>query len=139
MNRGMARVRNLPKGRSSVYLARARQHERQLSTALERRQWEAVGLSAVHLVISSVDAVTCAKLGKVWSGEDHGGVVDLLRETGDPQVEGTLRQIATVLEAKTRVEYGAELATASGASLMAKQARRIFDWAVETLESADSR
>jgi hypothetical protein len=135
----MARVRNLPKGRSSVYLARARQYERQLSTAQDRHQWEAVGLSAVHLVISSVDAVTCAKLGKVWSGEDHGGVVDMLRETGLRGVDGTLRQVASVLEAKTRVEYGAEPATAAGAAALAKQAKRVFEWAVETLASDELR
>jgi hypothetical protein len=129
----MARVRNLPKGRSSVFLTRARQYERQLAAALEHHQWEAVGLSAVHLVISSVDAVTCAKLGKVWGGEDHGGVVDLLREAGFPGVEDTLRRVASVLEAKTRVEYGAEPATPAGAAALAKQARRVFDWAVQTL------
>jgi hypothetical protein len=129
----MARVRNLPKARASVYLARARQYERQLTTAQERHQWEAVGLTAVHLVISSVDAITCARLGKVWSGEDHGGVVDLLRETRLPAVDGTLRQVASVLEAKTRVEYGAEPATTAGAAALAKQARRVFDWAVGTL------
>jgi hypothetical protein len=126
----MSRVRNLPKGRYTVFLARARQYDRQLATALERHQWEAVGLSAVHLVIASVDAVTCAKLGKVWSGEDHGGVVDLLRETGLPAAEGTLRQVASVLEAKTRVEYGAEAATPSRGAALAKQAKRVFDWAL---------
>lgn len=129
----MARVRNLPKNRYSIYLTRARQHERQLSLALDHHRWEAAGLSAVHLVISSVDAVTCAKLGKVWSGEEHAGVVDLLRETGTRDLDPTIRQVAAVLEAKTRVEYGAEPASEPVTAVMAKQARRVFDWALETI------
>ncbi|MCI4327867.1 MAG: hypothetical protein L3K16_09635 [Thermoplasmata archaeon] len=134
----MARVRNLPKSRSTVYLARARQYEQQLTVAVEHRRWEAAGLSAVHLVIASVDALTCAKLGKVWGGEDHAGVVDLLRETGGPGVEPVVRQVSSVLEAKTRVEYGAEPVSSVLASEMAKQAGRVFDFVVRALDGPDS-
>jgi hypothetical protein len=104
-----------------------------MAVALEHHRWEGVGLCAVHLTIASVDAVTCAKLGQVWSGEDHGGVVDLLRETGLASVEATSRQVASILESKTRVEYGAEAATGPRATEMGKQAKRVFDWAVAAL------
>ncbi|MCI4325097.1 MAG: hypothetical protein L3K00_04335 [Thermoplasmata archaeon] len=134
----MARVRNLPKSRSAVYLGRARQHERQMAVALEHHRWDAVGLCAVHLTIASVDAVTCAKLGQVWSGEDHGGVVDLLRETGVAGVDVASRQVASILESKTRVEYGAEAASAPRATEMGKQAKRVFDWAVSALRSEEA-
>lgn len=106
-----------------------------MAVALEHHRWEAVGLCAVHLTIASVDAVTCAKLGRVWSGEDHGGVVDLLRETGVAGVDVTSRQVASILEAKTRVEYGAEALSATRASGMGKQAKRVFEWALAALGS----
>jgi hypothetical protein len=130
----MARVRNLPKNRSAIFLTRARQYEHQLTTAVERHEWEAAGPTAIHLVISSVDAVTCAKLGKVWAGEEHGGVVDLLRETGLPDLDGTIRQVASVLEMKTRIEYGAESATPSGSANLVKQATRVFAWALDVVD-----
>lgn len=129
----MARVRNLPKRLSSVYLSRARQHERQLDHAVENKRWDAAGVSAIHLVISSIDAVTCAKLGQVWAGEDHAGVADLLREVNAEGVENTLRQVLAILEAKTRVEYGAEASSAAGALDLAKRAKRVFEWAEATL------
>ncbi|MCI4317465.1 MAG: hypothetical protein L3J96_02915, partial [Thermoplasmata archaeon] len=109
-----------------------------MAVALEHHRWEAVGLCAVHLTIASVDAVTCAKLGQVWSGEDHGGVVDLLRETGVAGVEVTSRQVASIMESKTRVEYGAEPASGPRATDMGKRAKRVFEWAVATLGSEDT-
>jgi hypothetical protein len=132
----MPRIRNLPKNRASVYLSRARQYDRQLALAVDRGEWDAAGLSAVHLVIASVDAVTCAYLGKVWSGEDHAGVVDLLREAQLQGSDAVTRQVASVLEKKTRVEYGAEAVSAASSAELAKQAKRVFEWAVGSLRAA---
>jgi hypothetical protein len=130
----MARVRNLTKSNWKVYRDRAREYDSQLAIALEHRRWEAVGLCSVHLVVASVDAVTVAKLGKVWAGQDYAGVVSLLGELGSEESKRIARQVASVLEQKTRVEYGTEAITAAKAQLLAKQARQVCEWAKKTLE-----
>jgi hypothetical protein len=88
----MARLRNLPKAAARTYLTRASQYDRQLARGLKSEDWEAVGLTAVHLAIAAADAVTVAKLGHVWSGQDHGGFVDLLGEVPVEGVETAIRQ-----------------------------------------------
>lgn len=129
----MARVRNLPKSAVPVYRNRAKQYQRQLEKSLEAGDWDAVGLMAVHLAIASADAVTVARLGKVWSGQDHAGSIELLGQVGVEGVEPVVRQLRGILEAKTRVEYGAEALTPGRASGLAKGAIRIFDWAESVL------
>lgn len=129
----MARLRSLPKSSSSVYRARARQYRRQLERSLETRDWDAIGLTAVHLGIAAADAVTVARLGNVWAGQDHRGAVDLLSQVGDEGVDGAVAQLRLLLEMKTRVEYGAESVTATRAAELARRAIRVFEWAEEAL------
>ncbi len=128
----MARLRNLPRSAAKVYLNRARQYRRQLDRSLIAQDWEAVGLIAVHLAIASADAVTVEKLGTVWSGQDHIGSVELL---GQIQLEGVgpvVGQLRSILESKSRIEYGAEALTPARASELAKMSIRVFEW-FETL------
>jgi hypothetical protein len=129
----MARIRNVTKSRWKVYRDRAREYEGQLTHALEQHHWEAVALCSVHLAIASVDAVTVAKLGKVWAGQDHAGVVSLLAELGSEESKLVARRVASVLEEKTRVEYGAEAITPAKAQFLAKESQRICEWAKKTL------
>jgi hypothetical protein len=129
----MPRLRFVPKHTASAYLGRATQYERQLSLALEERNWESVSLPAVHLAIASTDSVTAAVLGKVWSGENHLGATNLLREAGLEGVATIIRQFASILSEKTRVEYGTELASREATAEMGKRAQRIFEWTVQIL------
>ena len=112
---------------------RARQYRRQLDRSLATNDWEAVGLTAIHLAIASSDAVTAVKLGQVWSGTDHSGSVELLAQVKLDGVDAVRRQLRSLLEAKTKVEYGAEELSPSRASELAKLAVRVFEWSQSAL------
>ena len=127
----MARIRNVSRSAAQVYLLRARQYRKQLDRAQSDREWEAVGLLAVHLAICSADAVTASRSGQVWAGQDHGGSVEVLNQTTVDGARSATEQLRAILEAKTRVEYGADPLTPSRASDLAKRARRLFEWAEE--------
>lgn len=88
---------------------------------------------AVHLAIASVDAVTAEKLGTVSSGQDHTGSVELLAQISLDGVASVVRQMRSILESKTRIEYGAEVLTPARASELARQSIRVFEWAEDLL------
>ncbi|MCI4334040.1 MAG: hypothetical protein L3K04_00155 [Thermoplasmata archaeon] len=131
----MARIRKLPPSRYPVYLRRARQYERQLSRALEEKEWETASVCAIHLGISAVDALTCALLGQVWSGEDHAGAADLLRTVPATGNDPAIRHLLALLESNSRVEYGAEAASAATTVGLGQHARRLFEWVVQALRA----
>ena len=132
----MARIRTFPKSHARRFLGRARQYHRQLAHALEQGDSEAAALLAVHLAIASADALTCSRAGRVWSGEDHRGAVELLRESGGSNSDVARALLAAVLEAKTRVEYGPDLSTPESVRVLARRAERLFSLSESIVASA---
>ncbi len=124
----MARTEVLPKARYSIYLARAREFARQMDRAAADRAWNSVGLLGVHCVISSCDALTVRRAGQRWSGQDHAGVVGMVRSLDLPKSDVVLRQVAQVLERQNRVEYEAREFTEREAVEVRLQAARILRW-----------
>lgn len=124
----MARTEVLPKARYSIYLARAREFARQMDRAAADRAWNSVGLLGVHCVISLCDALTVQRAGQRWSGQDHAGVVGMVKSLDLPKSDVVLRQIAQVLERKNRVEYEAREFTEREAEEVREQASRILRW-----------
>jgi HEPN domain-containing protein len=124
----VARIEELPKTRSKVYLKRAEEFLEQMDNAASARAWNSVGLLGVHCVISACDGLTVAISGQRWSGQDHAGVHGMVRSLHLSGSEAALRQIASVLESKNRVEYEARVFTEREARELLQNAHRVLSW-----------
>jgi hypothetical protein len=80
----LRRVEALPKAKSAIYLRKARAFESLMRSALDAKNAEGTGLSAVHCTISGLDALTVGLLGKRSSAADHFDAISLVEETGRP-------------------------------------------------------
>lgn len=129
----MSRTAVLPKARYVVYLARAREFARQMDRAATERAWNSVGLLGVHCVISACDALTVQRAGQRWSGQDHAGVIGMVRSLPLSKSEVVVRQIARVLDQKNRVEYEAREFTEREATEIRQWSTRVLRWIVSQL------
>lgn len=131
----MARVEVLPRSRSRVFLSRAHELCTQMDRAATEEAWNAAGILAVHATIAACDALTVAKLGQRWRGEDHQGVSDLLGGLGIPDSAPVLRQVADILEQKNKVEYEGRVFSRLEVDLIRKKAARVVAWVDARLEA----
>jgi hypothetical protein len=131
----MARTEVLPKARYSDYLARAREFAHQMDRAAADHAWNSVGLLGVHCVISACDALTVQQSGQRWSGQDPSGVVGMVSSLRLPKSDAVLRQVANVLDRKTRVEYEAREFTEREAAEIRQLSTRIFHWVSSELSA----
>lgn len=124
----MTRVEVLPRNRSGVFLDRSHELCAQMDRASSEKAWNATGVLGVHATIAACDALTVAKLGQRWRGQDHRGVRDLLASVGLPDAAPALRQVADILEQKNKVEYEARAFSQSEAVLLRKKVTRVVAW-----------
>lgn len=95
--------------------------------------WNSAGLLAVHLAISSCDAVTAFFLQERSASERHEDVVELLGRTGVAGLREKTRQVLDVLADKTLIAYEPEVPSEARSRNIVKQAERIYRWAKEVL------
>lgn len=124
----MTKTRKLAKARYTVYLKKAGEFERAMTDAASREDWNAVGLNAVHAVISAADALTTFYLGERSAGESHADVVDLLRQLPIADAREKAQQAFSVINEKNVVEYEDIDFGAESATRIEKQARRFHEW-----------
>jgi HEPN domain-containing protein len=132
----MARIEVLPKTRGHVYLRRADEFAQQMDVAASHRAWNSVGLLGVHCVTSACDALTVGLGGQRWSGRDHAGVHGMVLSLRLSGSEVVLRQIADVLDQKSRVEYEAREFTENEAEEVRTKARRVLAWVKGSLSAS---
>lgn len=116
-----------------VYWNKAEEFYETMQHAFKNRMWTAVGLNAVHCVISSCDALLVKSQGLRSSGEDHMQAVELLARV---QVAGVEKQVASVrriIAKKNAIAYDNREFRESDASDIFKQAERFYQWAFEYL------
>lgn len=101
-----------------------------MDDAAGRQDWNALGLNAVHTVISAADALTVFFLGERSSGDSHQDVVELLRRLpfGD-ESRAKARQASEVIQVKNAVEYEDVDFEENEAMRCDARARRFHDWA----------
>lgn len=125
----MIKTRKLNKARHSIYLKKASEFERGMTDAAGRKDWNAVGLNAVHAVISASDALTTFYLGERSTGDAHADVIGLLRELPLEEAKEKARQASNVIDDKNAIEYEDVDFTAKSAERIEMQARRFVEWA----------
>jgi hypothetical protein len=122
------RRRTAPKGHAAAYLAKADQFVRTMDKALASQDWDAVGLTAVHAVISAADAVTSYRGGFRNAEQDHRVLADVLEDLLGPESRKPLRHLKTVLAKKNAIQYEHRRLTAKEAADIAEHARRFTEW-----------
>ena len=116
-----------------VYWNKAEEFYDTAQHAYKNRMWTAVGLNAVHCVISSCDAVLVKSQGIRAAGEDHMQAVDLLARS---PIDGIEKQAATmrrIIAKKNVITYESREFRESEASDIFKQTERFYRWAFEYL------
>lgn len=132
---GALRVEKLPRETFRPYLKKAEAFQRTMEKAAAAGDWNAVGLNAVHAVISASDAVTTFYLGERSRGEDHNDAAQLLRRLPLEEAGERAEHALKVLRAKNLVEYEAREFEAREALAVMKRTTRFVGWAMEHLRS----
>ena len=123
------RVERVEHAKSAIYLRKADEFGAAMVQAAAAKNWNAVGLNAIHAVISATDALTSFHLGKRSRSQDHEDVIVLLRELPLEDVSAKASQALEVLRLKNRVEYEARLFEEDEANVVQLRAERFLAWA----------
>jgi len=114
---------------AEVYLKKAEQFFRTMKEAQENEDWDAVGLNAIHSVISSSDALLGFRHGIRSASGRHADAVELL---GQYERSAESRKNAVrfdrMLKKKHLVEYEGRSLSASEAAKLAMDAERFLNW-----------
>jgi HEPN domain-containing protein len=120
--------------RYGTYLKKAREFLRSSEAALDRGDWDAVGLNAVHSAISAADALLVYYGGVRSTGDSHHDVAGLLTlHVKDEQIGAKTQTLAKILTYKHVAAYEDREVTATEARDASKLARRFMDWAESRL------
>jgi HEPN domain-containing protein len=121
-----------------LYLEKAQQFLSEGRSALERSQYDAAMLNAIHAAISASDAVTAVLAERRSADPDHQRAVDLLEEVAGQsgEIKTRVRQLRMLLGKKNVVEYESRRATAREATDSVERAERFVEWAKEIVQRA---
>lgn len=116
------------------YITKADQFLYTMQEVLLHKKWNAVGLNAVHAVISINDALCIYYSGQKSIGEKHGdAVVLLLTIFSDEEAKKNSNHLSWLISRKSLVEYEARLFFEKEAYEAAQHAERFIAWAKDKL------
>lgn len=111
------------------YLKKSEEFFQGLKEAVQAGRWNAVGLNAIHCVISASDALTTYHLQQRSASDRHQDAAYLLNKLPLPGASEKTKQFLDVLNLKNKVEYQYTLTSEKEALQLAKQAERFYAWA----------
>jgi len=127
-------TRKVTKAQAAIYLSKAEQFYRTMKEAQENEDRDAVGLNAIHCVISENDALLGTLYGFRPAGGSHIEAAELLGQY--EQSEQSKRNIARLdrmTKKKNLVEYEGRSITAAEARKLATDADRFLNWVRDRL------
>lgn len=127
-------TRQIDKSAARVFWNRASQCATVMNEVLERGQWEAAGVNAVHAAISANDAVLAGRRGVKSVSPDHKDTVRvLLAQFKDKDGRKAAKRLGTILARKSRVEYEEKRFTEREARELVLDTSRFLEWAKSVL------
>lgn len=118
------------RGEAVHFMRKAHDFHQSMQWSAELEAWNAVGLAAVHCVISAADAVLVKLAGLRSTSENHSDTADLLAAHVKREgVSAAVRHFEAVLAAKSDVEYSERELLEGRALDIARHAERFFAWA----------
>ena len=128
------RTRDVPRERQGTYLKKAQEFLRAAESALERRDWDAVGLNSAHSAISAADALLVYFGGVRSTGDSHNDAAGLLHQhVKDEQIASKSKSLLKILGYKNLSAYEDREVTESEGRDAAKLAGRFLAWAESRL------
>ena len=124
----------MTKAQAVIYLSKAGQFCRTMKEAQGNEDWDAVGLNAIHCVISANDALLGTLYGFRPAGGSHIEAAELLGQY--EQSEQSKRNIARldrIVKKKNLVEYEGRGIAAAEARRLATDADRFLNWVRDRL------
>lgn len=112
------------------YLGKAQQFSRAMQDSLDKGDWDAAGLNAVHCAISANDAVLVLSRGIRSASSRHDDSVTLLESMVEaPGVKSATSQFKRLVARKNVIEYEERMFREAEARDAAKNASRFLGWA----------
>jgi len=122
------------RAQASVFLSKAEQFNRTMKEAQENEDWDALGLNAIHCVISANDALLGSLYGFRPAGGSHSEAVELLCQyERDDQAKSNSVRLERMLKKKNLVQYEGRRLTATEARKLANDADRFLCWVQDRL------
>lgn len=127
------RTRAVDQGEYIGYWNKSEEFYEVMKHAYKNRMWSAVGLNAVHCVISACDAVLVKSQGIRAAEDDHLRALELLSNAPIVGIEKQVTAIRRIIAKKNIIAYESREFRESEASDIFKQADRFYRWAFEYL------
>jgi len=119
-----------------LYLAKAADFYETMLAALASKNWNSVGLAAVHCSISATDALLASRTGTRSVSPDHGDVVQLLqRNVKSDGASQNSKCLLRIIRMKNEVEYESRSFTEREAAAIVRDTERYFGWVKSLLPS----
>ncbi|MBU4304791.1 MAG: hypothetical protein KJ893_04095 [Candidatus Omnitrophica bacterium] len=116
-----------------IFLKKAKDFYEVMLNARDTEKWTAVGLNAVHCVISCCDAMLTFHLGIRSSGEDHMQAVDLLMRLPSNVEDGEAAAFKRIIAKKNLIAYECREFRQAEAIDISKLAERFYRWTTSKL------
>jgi len=124
------KVATVPKSEALNYFKKAKEFRDLAELAMENESWNAVGLNAVHCVISAADAMLVKHAGMRSSSMDHSATRDLLiKHVPLADIKKQSEAFRRIITKKNVIEYESQLFYEKDAVDIIKKADRFFIWA----------
>lgn len=121
--------RSITRDKYIIYFKKARDFYLTMQVALQRSNWNSVGLEAVHCVISSADAILAFHSGIRCTSQDHREIASLLKnEIKTSETIRNTKHLLKVVNMKNLIEYEARNFTEKEAQEIVKHTERFFNW-----------
>jgi len=127
--------REIDKDNYRIFYDKAKSFYDATQNEYELENWAAVGLNAVHCVISANDALLTKRKGIYCSAKEHLKAVDLLMQNiVEKDIEQASSHLRKVIAMKNTIEYEAKPFTAKMAETINIHATKFFQWVTVLLK-----
>jgi HEPN domain-containing protein len=100
----------------------------------KKKNWNSVGLEAVHCAISAADALMIYSKGMRCASEDHKDSVEFIEQNIERrEVKQHLNQFRAIIGKKNLIEYEERSFSEKEAEEVLKRAERFLNWVKEQL------
>lgn len=115
------------------FLSKAQEYLAAAEDSLSAGRHTPAAGDAIHAGISAKDAIVTALTGRTTKGKSHATAAgELKRALGKrPDAAGAERALRELISAKSDVEYGVALVTATKANPLVRRARTLVDLAIQ--------
>lgn len=126
-------TRKVTKAQAAVYLSKAGQFYRTMKKAEACEDWDAVGLNAVHCIISANDALLGTLYGVRPAGSHVNATEPLCQYEQGEHARRAITRFDRIIKKKNIIEYEGRRITAREAGKLSSDAEKFINWVRDRL------